>query len=158
MVELYLFGAAVLVLGVLWFHVIAPMLEGFGLLPGAESVKPDAPAPAEVTSSGREQQNAFAPSAAQTDSPPASDRQPAPAITREQMLDAAKVLRAAGLSREGGRAVFAALGLPLDNNLWAQAAPPEPAEDYATPIAGRPTRREFYQDEPALAYTPPPQK
>lgn len=113
-----------------------------------------APAPV-VTSSGREQQHASSASVSQTDSPQTADRPLAPAITREQMLDAAKTLRAAGLSREKGRAVFSALGLPLDNNLWAAAAPPEPEADYVTPIAGRATKKAYYPDEPELEFAPP---
>lgn len=80
-------------------------------------------------------------------------------ISKEKMLDIFKVLRAAGVKREHLAKPWRAAGLPLDTNLWLDAAPapqPPPAEpEYMTPIAGRPTKAQFEYDEPELNYQAP---
>lgn len=97
------------------------------------------------------------PSSLQTDSAKVSDRRMIPAPTQNEMLDIYRLMREHNIPREKARPVLKAAGLPLDNNLWTQAAPPEPeAEEYVTPIAGRPTPAQFkYPDEPELNYQPP---
>lgn len=86
----------------------------------------------------------------ETDSAQSSDRRTIPTPTREEMLDIFKVLRAAGIKREALAGPWRAAGLPLDTNLWSQAAPPEkPTEQGAihlTPIVGRPTSAKFETD------------
>lgn len=81
---------------------------------------------------------------------PQTDRPP---LTREIMLDVYKLLREHNVSRERARPILKAAGIPLDNNLWTQAAPP-PEPISVTPIAGRPTNAEFR--DPELTYHPPP--
>lgn len=84
-----------------------------------------------------------------------TDRQtagPAP-LPRDVMLDICKSLRAHGYSRDDARALLRKLGQPLDNNIWADAAPAPPA--YVTPIAQRPTAAAF-EDTPELRYEAPP--
>jgi hypothetical protein len=73
-----------------------------------------------------------------------------PALRRAKLLDTYRPLRKAGMSREAAQALLHAWGIPLDNNLWRDAAPP-PAP-HVTPIAGRPTEASF---DPELAYCPP---
>lgn len=88
----------------------------------------------------------------QTDARQTPDRPMIPVPTPEEMLDIFRVLRSAGVKREELRVVWKAARLPLDNNLWSQAAPPEPQT--VTPIAGRPTNAQFH--DPELSYQPPP--
>jgi hypothetical protein len=97
-----------------------------------------------------------APSAAsslETDSPPSPDRPMMPVPTEAQMLDVFKVLREAGVKREALRGAWKAAGLPLNNNVWADAAPDDDLT--ITPYAGRVTRRSYYA-EPELEYQEPP--
>lgn len=85
------------------------------------------------------------PSAVQTDDRQTTDR-PAPAVPpRDVMLNSHKLLRKYGIPREEARAMYKSLGLPLDNNLWTEAAPTAPADDagHVTPIVGRPTSARF---------------
>jgi hypothetical protein len=92
-------------------------------------------------------------SSLETTEPTTADRPLMPVPTQEQMLDIFKVLRAANVSREALRASWRAAGLPLNNDLWAQAK----AEDVpATPIAGRPTLAQFREVDPELEYEKPP--
>lgn len=79
-----------------------------------------------------------------------------PTPTTTQILDSCRVLRQAGLTRDQARAALKALGLPLDNNLWSQAAPIDDGQVIVTPFAGRVTRREYYPDDPGLVYQEPP--
>lgn len=67
------------------------------------------------------------------------------APNREQMLDIFKVLRAAGVKREDLRPAWRAAGLPLDNNLWSEAAPPPPPAQ--TPIGETPYDPARYRGE-----------
>lgn len=96
-----------------------------------------------------------APSAVTADARQTPDRRMIPKPTPEEMLDVFRVLRAAGVDREKLRPSWKAAGLPLDNNLWTQAAPLPPEEPQTiTPIAGRPTDAKFH--DPELSYQPPP--
>lgn len=92
-------------------------------------------------------------SSLQTDNRQTADRPTMPVPTTEEMLNIFRVLRAAGVKRDALRGPWRAARLPLDNNLWTQAAPPEPPT--VTPIAGRPTAAQF-QDDPELTYEAPP--
>ena len=92
----------------------------------------------------------------QTDGQTRGDRAMMPTPTTTQILDSCRVLRQAGLTRDQARAALKALGLPLDNNLWSQAAPTDDGQVIVTPFAGRVTRREYYPDDPGLVYQEPP--
>lgn len=94
------------------------------------------------------------PSSLQTDGRQTADRQPAAQPSRDVMLDTYKRLRKLNMSRDEARTMLKALGLPLDNNLWTQAAPAEDEIIRVTPIAGRPTKAQFETD-PELMYQPP---
>lgn len=88
---------------------------------------------------------------------PQTDRHPtAPSLPRDVMLDIYRLLRAHNVPREKARPALKAAGIPLDNNLWTEAAPPEEESEYSTPIAGRTTKATFHPDDPALEYQPPP--
>lgn len=73
--------------------------------------------------------------------PQTDDRPMIAEPTRDEMLDIFRLMRAYGIPREDARPVLKAAGLKLDNNLWSQAAPPEP--DHHTPIVDRPTNAKF---------------
>ncbi len=107
----------------------------------------------DVMSRSEEDDRPAAPLLLQTD-----DRQtPRPAqwpkLTPDETLDICKVLRRRGFLRDEARLIFRAFHQPLDNNLWAAAAPDE--DTHLTPIAGRPTKAQFEQD-PDMAYEAPP--
>lgn len=93
----------------------------------------------------------------QTDSPQ-TDRQPATAQPgRAELLTLFKALRAAGIKRDDIRPALKGVGLPLDNNLWTDAAPAESDEaesSYRTPIVGRHTNARFETD-PDYPYQAP---
>jgi hypothetical protein len=97
------------------------------------------------------------PSSLQTDSFQ-TDRQLAQAQPgRAELLTLYQTMRAAGIGRERARPVLKAVGLPLDNNLWAEAVPVQPSSDdaeYRTPIVGRPTSAKFETD-PDFPYQSP---
>ena len=63
-------------------------------------------------------------------------------------LDTCKSLRAHGYTREEARVFLRGVDRTLDNNVWAAAQPPAPADDdlIVTPYAGRVTRKSYYTD------------
>lgn len=82
------------------------------------------------------------------------------AARRKELLGVYRTLRAVpGMTREQGRAILAAVNMPLDNNLWAEAkadAPPPAEERPRTPWGDRPYNpADFYEDEPELRYSAP---
>jgi hypothetical protein len=102
----------------------------------------------------------LSPSSVQTDNRQ-TDRQPEiKAPGREELLTLYATMRAAGISREKARPALKAVGLPLDNNLWVEAAPQviQPTNDndvLITPFAGRRTKASYYPDDPELEYQAP---
>lgn len=127
-------------------------------------VKDNAEQPTAVMSRS---ENESAPSARPslgTDGVQASDGRTIPIPTPEQMLDIFKVLREAGVKRDRLAPAWRAAGLPLSNDVWRDAAPPEPPAKAApdedddtmiTPFAGRRTKASYYPDDPALEYQAP---
>lgn len=83
----------------------------------------------------------YVPLLIETDSRRQTDRQAAPPPSRAVMLDSHRLLRKYGIPREEARQMYKSLGLPLDNNLWTDAAPPD--DPHITPVAGRPTDADF---------------
>jgi hypothetical protein len=150
----------IVIVGWLWFYIARPILEDYGVLAPAESVKTSQDSAANVMSRSQDETPQEVPSshrqtALQTDRQPA--QQPIPTISRDVMLNTYRLLRKYGVPREEARPVLKAANIPLDNNLWTQAAPPaEKPEEYRTPIADRPTRASYYDDDPDLAYQSPP--
>jgi hypothetical protein len=86
----------------------------------------------------------------------------APTFTRAQLLTLYTLLRAHGVSREKARPALKEAGIPLSNDVWAAAAPPDPAAaDDTQPariLAIRERGRERiipWHDDPELEYQPP---
>lgn len=156
MAVLFSILVSIVIAGWLWFYIARPILEDFGIIKGDGDVKDyQEPAP-HVMSRSEDGAPRLSPSSVQTDGVQ-TDRQPdAKAPGRAELLTFYALLRAAGISREKARPVLKGVGLPLDNNLWAQADPKNEDDTLITPIAGRPTRRSYYTDDPDLRYNPPP--
>lgn len=147
------FGVTILSAGWLWFYIARPILEAYGVI----RVN-DYEATAPVVMSRSEDSAALSrPLSPQTDSGQ-TDRPPLQTQPgRAELLTLYKTLREAGISREKVRPVLKAVGIPLDNNLWADAAPAEPdatAASYVTPIVGRATSARFETD-PEFPYQAP---
>jgi len=147
---------------VLWMIIVGTIVTGvvgsaaLGWLE-RRAVSNVMPSPAPEITSSPPASAPSSPSVSQTDAAPvvvqAAPREP----TRAEILDACKVLRAKGLSREEARIVFGYLHRRLDNNLWADAAPgAQPADDeIITPYAGRRTKASYYPENPELEYVEP---
>lgn len=93
----------------------------------------------------------------QTDDAQTDRRVEMKAPGRAELLTLYTAMRAAGMSREKARPALKAVGLPLDNNLWVEAAPAAGNPDepqYVTPIVGRPTAARFETD-PEYPYQAP---
>lgn len=143
-----LFAACVVILAVgwLWFHIVRPILEDFGIIIDADSVNDNEEAPAPLMSRSVDILPPSAPLSLQTDSRQTADKGASALPSRDVMLDTYKLLRKYGIPREEARPVLKAAGLSLDNNLWTDAAPHEPP--HITPIVGRPTAAQFDPDYP----------
>ena len=153
-----LFAACVVIVtaGVIWFHILRPMLESFGLIRAPaepEAVNDYQEADAVVMSRASIAADENPPPSLQTDSRQTTDRPMMPTPARDVMLDTYRSLRKHGYAREEARAMLKALGLPLDNNLWSKATE-EPTE--RAPISGRPIPPgvKYHEDEPELEYQP----
>lgn len=95
------------------------------------------------------------PSSLQTDAVQTPDQTEDTAARRKKLLDTYKPLRKLGMSRDDARVFLHSLGLPLDNNLWADAAPAdEQPAAHVTPIVGRATNARFETD-PEFPYQAP---
>lgn len=141
MAVLFATCVCILAAGFVWFYVVRPILEDYGVI-----VKPSEEAPPVVMSRSRNDVVLYSPSSLQTDSVQ-TDRQPASAAPgRAELLTLYQTMRAAGIGREKARPVLKAVGLPLDNNLWAEAAPSADEAPHVTPIVGRPTSARFETD------------
>lgn len=149
--ELFAIAVSIVIAGVLWFHVIRPILEDYGVISTGEGVNTSG---AEITSSAREDAIESAPPSLQTEVRRDQDQTDDPKARRAKLLDTYRALRKLGMSRDDARALLKPWGIPLDNNLWTQAAPPPEEPVSLTPIAGRPTSAEFR--DPELTYQPPP--
>lgn len=152
---LFAVGVSILILGWLWFYIVRPILEDYGVIVAPERVKDYEDAAPVVMSRSGDAAPEKVPPSLQTDDRQTTDRPMMPVPTPNEMLDIFRVLRAAGVKREALQGAWRAAGLKLDNNLWRDAAP-TPAEPVTvTPIAHRPTNAQF-QSDPEFAYEPPP--
>jgi hypothetical protein len=129
--------------------LIGKVVEWFG------RVKYYPPAPPVVMSRSEDGDTRLRPSVSQTDNSQTTDSAPRALPSRDVMLDTYKLLRKYGIPREEARPILKAAGLPLDNNLWSQAAPAQNDAIYITPIAGRPTSASYYPNDPDLEFQPP---
>lgn len=148
MAVLFAAGVCILAIGFVWFYVVRPILEDYGVIvnpsqetdPYVMSRSDPAPAPSLALS-------------LQTDGAQ-TDRQPATVKPgRAELLTLYATMRAAGITREQARPALKAVGLPLDNNLWADAAPAE--APHVTPYVGRPTNARFDVTDPDYPYQAP---
>lgn len=159
MAEIYMTLAAIACVGVIWFFVVRPALEDWGILQPREDtgeVSTITPSALPVVMSNRPTPSIPSPSLSlETDAPKAPDRPMMPVPTRDQMLDIFKVLRAAGVSRDTIGPAWRAAGLPLNNNLWSDAAPDPDDAIILTPIARRPVDGKWYPEDPKLEYKGP---
>lgn len=135
----------IVILGFLWFWIVRPILEDYNLIAPRESVNDYQEAAPVVMSRPEYAAPPSAPSSLQTDSRQTADR-PAPTLpSRDVMLNSHKLLRKYGIPREEARAMYKSFGLPLDNNLWSEAATGSETP-HVTPVAGRPTSARFETD------------
>lgn len=86
----------------------------------------------------------YFPQSLQTDGAQTPDQTEIAALRRAKLFDTYRTLRELGMSRDAARAFLKPWNIPVDNNLWADAAPPE--DEHRTPIVGRPTNAKFETD------------
>lgn len=117
----------------------------------------------EITSSDDGDAPLSALSVSQTDSRQTDRQTQVQGPSRDKLLTFYAMLREAGISREHARPVLKGVWLPLDNNLWAEAAPPEPQSEPDPPrvlrVRDNGTEERvipFYETEPGLRYEAPP--
>lgn len=149
--QLFAIAVTILIAGVVWFFVVRPILEDYGIIRPREGVNHYPESDTDLMSRAQVDTPPRAPSSLQTDGAQTPDRPMMPVPSQEKMLDIFRALRAAGIKREAVSIPWRAAGLPFDNNLWAKAAPDD--EMSVTPIAGRPTPAKFH-DDPELEYQP----
>jgi hypothetical protein len=159
MVELYLTAAAVVSCGAIWFYIVRPMLEDWGLL-APRDVSDNAP-PAPVVMSRA------APEAASisidTSTIPAKSEPPKAELTERAIVQWMAQQKTVDGWRWSANAIYQHMrGNRNEVMGWVREVrggkPESPAEDddlTLTPFAGRVTRRSFYQDDPELEYQPP---
>lgn len=141
---------AFLIIGWLWFYIGRPILEDIGWITvnDIEDAAPDT-----MSSAGAGASPSLPPSL-QTDSRQTADRPALAMPSRDVMLNTCKTLRKYGMPREEARVMLKSMGLPLDNNLWADAAPVDDEPIHVTPIVGRRTSAVFETD-PDYPYQAP---
>jgi hypothetical protein len=152
MAEIYMTLAAIGCVGVVWFFVLRPALEDWGIIaPRGEDVS-SVPAhrPLEIMSSAPIAAPSL-PVGPRTDAPADGRTEEQAPLPRPATLDTVKALRGHGFTRDEARALLKTLGWTLGNDTWARAQPTED-DEIVTPYAGRVTKREYYPDEPALRY------
>lgn len=147
----------------LFFAAFVAVLVVIGMMVGwsafvdwQENVKTSRRLRADIMSRDEDDAPANVAPSLQTRPQTAPDQTEDPAARRAKLLDTYRALRKHGISRKDAQALLHMWNLPLDNNLWAQAATPEPPPEqtYHTPIAGRPTDPRLYHDDPELEYQP----
>lgn len=150
MATLFAICVGILGVGFVWFFVARPILESYGVI---STVNDNDAAPAPLMSRSEGDAPASAAPRLQTDGAQ-TDRPPLLAKPdRAKLLTLYQLMRAAGIGRDPAGAALRGVGLPLDNNLWADAAPADDAA-HVTPIVGRRTSAVFESD-PELRYEAP---
>lgn len=152
---LFAAGVGILAVGWLWFYIVRPILEDYGIIVNSSE---DA-APVVMSRSEKEQPPSPRPSLETANQTDRQTEQP-PRIKADDLLTLCRLMRAAGIGREDAQEAFRASGLPFNNNVWAKAQPPaKPVDDeddtLVTPYAGRRTRASYYPDEPELEFNAP---
>jgi len=141
-------------IGFIWFFIVRPALEGLGFLIVSDYQVDDT----YVMSRSEDASIDIARSDLRQTVAQTPDQTALLTYNRAGMLDIYKLLRKYGIPREEARAALNAARLPLDNNAWADAAPPPPQN--VTPIAQRPTNAVFenavFEIDPDYPYVSPP--
>jgi hypothetical protein len=160
MATVFAICVVIVVAGVVWFHILRPILVDFGVIGVDESVKDNEPTPAVIMSRPEYATPLSTPSSLRTDDGRTETTAPQPRFTEDQLLTLYALLRSSGVTRDRATPALKAAGIPVNNNLWTRAAPPAPADDgeYRTPIAGRPADAALFRESGELAYEPPPTK
>ncbi len=140
----------IVIAGFLWFWIVRPILEDYNLIAPRENVNNYEEAAPIVMSRSESVAPVDRPLSLQTDSRQTTDKPAHVAPSRDVMLNTYRLLRKYDIPREEARPVLKSAGLPLDNNLWADAAPPEP--EHVTPIVGRQTAAQFERTDPDYPY------
>jgi len=148
--EAFSIVVTVIILGFLWFYIARPILEDYGVIAPRDVNDYEDAAPVVMSRSADEPAPSIA-SSLETRPVQTPDQAIDPAARRAKLLDTYRPLRKLGMCRDDARALLNPWGIPLDNNLWTEAAPQTP---YVTPVAGRPTSARFETD-PELRYEAP---
>lgn len=161
MVEIYLTAAAVVSCGAIWFYIVRPMLEDWGVLQPRESVNDMAP-PAPVVMSRAEPKAASI--SIDTSTIPAKSEAPPAELTERAIVQWMAQQKTVDGWRWSANAIYQYMrGNRNEVMGWVREVrggkPEAPAEDddlTVTPYAGRVTRRSYYQEDPELEYERPP--
>lgn len=137
----------------------APSWVSYGLsylLGGAGPVNSSEEAAPSVMSRGTQSAPENSPSSLRQTAIQTDRQEERAAPTRDIMLNTYRVLRKHGMPREEARGMLKALGLPLDNNQWTEAAPVAEEPTQRAPVSGRPIPAgvRFHEDDPDLEYQP----
>lgn len=128
------------------FDLSAIVARGWAALWHWRPVKASPESDPRVMSRSDESAAPSSPSSLQTSGVQTPDQTDDPAVKRAKLLDTYRPLRKLGMGRDDARAFLKPWGIPLDNNLWAEAAPAAEESVHVTPIVGRPTRARFETD------------
>lgn len=134
-------GVTILCVGWLWFYIVRPILEDFGVI--RVNDYDDAAAPAPVVVMSRSEMSAPVSPVSSKDGQ-SDGRTDSDQVGRAELLTLYKVLRKYGIPREEIRPALKGVRVVLSNDVWASAA----ADDapYITPIVGRSTSARFETD------------
>jgi len=152
----YFFSAGVVILfaGFIWFYVARPMLVDFGWIRDEDVNDIDDRAPV-IMSRSEDKPARLSPSSLETAELQTPDQTAPKKYQPHELLTVYTTMKHAGISRDAARAALNAIGVPLDNNLWARVPAKEDDDTLITPYAGRVTKRSFYPDDPDLEYKAP---
>lgn len=159
--QVFMFCVSIVILGWLWFFIVRPILVDYGVIRVVETLDSPPDVAPVVMSRSEPVAPQFPPSSQRTDDGRTETTPQQPKFTEDQLLTFYTELRAHGMKRDRASVALKAMGIPMNNNLWAKAQvpTPPPAEDddmHVTPFAGRRTRASFYPDSPDLEYNDPP--
>lgn len=148
MAVLFAICTFILTTGFLWFWIVRPIMEDYGLIHPRGTVSDYLDSGPSLMSREGDGAPLSSPSSLETQNQTDRQTEQTPPIRAEQLLTLYKTMRAAGISREDAQSACKASGLPFNNNVWAKAAPAaQPESQYITPIVGRRTSAVFETDQ-----------
>lgn len=136
---------AIMITGFLWFWIVRPILEDYGVI-APRAVNDYQETTPVVMSRSDEGAGPYFPPSLQTDGVQTPDQTEIAALRRAKLFDTYRTLRELGMSRDAARAFLKPWNIPVDNNLWAEAAPSADDAPHVTPIVGRATSARFETD------------